>query len=453
MNNSYVLPYNALESLEWTVDALLLSNDINSNKRVPLDNLVLFNRLKIDLQSIIDEQKYLYLEVNHISPESGLIQDSKLVEGKDLPARARLQVKTDDIIISSVRPERGIVAIVPPELDGCIVTNAFIVLTPTNISPELLYFILRSNQVKQELQSIATGTAVPTIKLKQLKEYQLPLESIPYDKTEEAQRLYSKWKAAHDKKRPFSEVVDTIFDEYLKLNTDSDELNRYGSFSLKYDLLEDRLDVGYYSSFQTKNNTVHSELGLLEKTNKVVKLGDVLLQFNVGASIKPTDYKEKGTPYLRIQDLESEGITIEEQNLVFLDSETDERYHKNKVKAGDILIAKVGSVGKSAMVPDEFSGAIANQHLAILTTNETVLSKYLAYLLKTTFYKNIFNSYSGGSAQKFIQLNAIKEIAIPLPTVEQQSEIAMRIESELENQKVDNLERQVKDFTDSILSC
>lgn len=449
MNNSYRISYNALESREWTVEALLYSKKKN-NKGVMLNSLVLFNQLKVNSFEINAEHQYPYLEVNHISAASGIIQEFKTLKGKDLPARARLIVKTNDVIISSVRPEKGLVAIIPPELNNCIVSNAFMVLTPTNISSKLLYFILRSNQVRQDLQSIATGTAVPAIKLKQLKEYQLPLYKLPSNKTEEAEYLYNEWKKRHDEKKSFSEIVDSIIEEYLYLQATSNTSKIPQSFVLKYNLLEERLDVGFYKAFQQLDKKINKEISVLKKTKNQVKLREVIKNFNVGATIKPNDFVANGIPFIRIQNLEIDGISIDNKNLTFIDLKLADRYQKSKVETGDILITKVGSVGKCAIVADNFSGAIVNQHLAVLSTNEQVIPKYLVYLFKTKWYQNLFNTYSGGSTQRFIQLNAIKEIVIPLPTIEIQKEIISKIEFELKMNQTDWLEAKLQKFTKSI---
>ena len=50
--------------------------------------------------------------------------------GEEAPSRARKEVKADDILVSTVRPNLNAVAQVPQELDGEIASTGFCVLRP-----------------------------------------------------------------------------------------------------------------------------------------------------------------------------------------------------------------------------------------------------------------------------------------------------------------------------------
>lgn len=446
LNQSVVVPYNLLENSKWTVDSLILRHQAEDIERIPLSEYALFNKIKISPDKVEKEEYYNYVEIKDVSSETGLVTSYKTMKGKDLPSRARLQARKGDILFSTVRPERGAVAIVTPELDGCVVSNAFIVLTPLQGSTEILYFLLRSKPVREELQLMAVGTAVPTLKLKQLKDYQLPIRKIPLEKKEQACQLFEKWHIQNQNQKPFSTVVEEVFATQLDLQLNKESKKEEKHFLAPYDCLEDRLDVGYYSSLlQNKIDTTDPDVSLM-------KLADIALSINAGVSIRPQDYQEQGIPYVRIQDLEAEGISISQSNMTYIDGGVAEKYKKSQLSVGDIVIAKVGSVGKSAMIYNDFDGAIANQHLVIVKTNDKVIPEYIAYFLKTKWAQDQFAMYSGGAAQPFIQLSALKEIIIPVPSLHQQQKIVDMINNTLQGTNLRSLEEKIQRFSQELFT-
>lgn len=94
---------------------------------------------------------YQYIDLSCIDSNKGLITTVKTIKGKDLPARARLKVKTGDILLATVRPEQNNIAIVTEAHNDSIVNNTFVVIRPESVPSEWLYFLLRSEKVKRFL--------------------------------------------------------------------------------------------------------------------------------------------------------------------------------------------------------------------------------------------------------------------------------------------------------------
>ena len=88
---------------------------------------------------------YQYIEIGDINVSDGSYSFNE-VAIEDLPANAKIMVKKGDILISTVRPNRGAVAIVEHDRDDLIVSGAFTVLrkkAKSHFNNEFLKVLLR----------------------------------------------------------------------------------------------------------------------------------------------------------------------------------------------------------------------------------------------------------------------------------------------------------------------
>jgi restriction endonuclease S subunit len=71
-----------------------------------------------------------YIDISSINIVTGEIGDTSEILGQEAPSRARQIVHAGDILISTVRPTRGAIAIVPAEMEGFICSTGFAVVRP-----------------------------------------------------------------------------------------------------------------------------------------------------------------------------------------------------------------------------------------------------------------------------------------------------------------------------------
>lgn len=115
-----------------------------------------------------------YIEISDVDG-GGLSVGSKTVASADAPSRARRSVKAGDVLVSTVRPDRGAVGVVPEWLDGAVCTTGFAVLRPQAIHPVALAALLRTDFVTQQLLRNNVGIAYPAIEAACLPDVVLPL--------------------------------------------------------------------------------------------------------------------------------------------------------------------------------------------------------------------------------------------------------------------------------------
>lgn len=110
------------------------------------------------------DELFKYVDISSIDVVTGIIINPQELLGEEAPSRARKVIHEGDIIISTCRPTRGAVAIVPKELDNQICSTGFCVIrAKKGVSNKYLHFILRSAVVKEQFRKFSTGSSYPAI--------------------------------------------------------------------------------------------------------------------------------------------------------------------------------------------------------------------------------------------------------------------------------------------------
>jgi type I restriction-modification system DNA methylase subunit len=105
-----------------------------------------------------------YVQYTDIDPVFGIIKSYTEIELSDAPSRAKIVVKTGDILIPKLKQSSDKIAIVTKEFDKCVVTNGFKVIRPKEgKSSELLFALFRSKKIQEQLQDYSSGTIMPSV--------------------------------------------------------------------------------------------------------------------------------------------------------------------------------------------------------------------------------------------------------------------------------------------------
>lgn len=110
----------------------------------------------------LETNEFQYIEISDVDVRTGIV-GSKTLPKDEAPSRARRLVKAGDILVSTVRPERGATGVVPPHLSGAVCSTGFAVLRATGIHPVVLAWLLKTDAVKQQMIRNNIGIAYPAI--------------------------------------------------------------------------------------------------------------------------------------------------------------------------------------------------------------------------------------------------------------------------------------------------
>ena len=129
---------------------------------VPIGELV----ERIDRRNPSDkmDSTFQYVDIAGVDGTSGRIAEYKELTGREAPSRARQVIRTNDVLVSTVRPYLRATALVPPELDHEICSTGFCVLRAQGGKGYgYLYALSRLPWFTESLNSMARGASYPAV--------------------------------------------------------------------------------------------------------------------------------------------------------------------------------------------------------------------------------------------------------------------------------------------------
>lgn len=173
---------------------------------------------------------------------------------------------------------------------------------------------------------------------------------------------------------------------------------------------------------------------------KRVALKEVVSKL-VDGSHNPPAKNGSGYPMLSARNIENNKIVYDDYRLI---SKTDyEREHKRtKIAPGDVLLTIVGTIGRSAIVPEGTEPLTLQRSVAVITP-AGLLPKYLMYQLQSPSIQRYFEVQARGTAQKGVYLGTLGETPVCVAPIDEQKDIVAEIEKQFSrlDEAVANLKR------------
>ena len=114
-----------------------------------------------------------------------------------------------------------------------------------------------------------------------------------------------------------------------------------------------------------------------------------------------------------------------------------------KLRNGDILMTKDGTIGKTCFLYDLTENAtVASGIFVIRNHSEILLQNFFFVYLNSFYFKALVNTRIEGSVIPHLYQRDLKQLLIPLPTLPEQEKICSHIENL--NSKIKNLQNQNK---------
>lgn len=110
----------------------------------------------------------------------------------------------------------------------------------------------------------------------------------------------------------------------------------------------------------------------------------------------------------------------------FISNEKYQELENYRVSPGDVIVTIMGTIGRSAVVPDDVPLAVNTKHLAAITLNREVANPlFLSYSIHSSpFILNQFRSKNRGAIMSGLNLGLIKETKLKRPPIELQEKFA-----------------------------
>ena len=175
----------------------------------------------------------------------------------------------------------------------------------------------------------------------------------------------------------------------------------------------DRFDPNYYQP-----RFLRTEVILGPESSK---FSEIVVNAKYGASV-PADYKEEGIPFIRGTDLLQNRIDL--SNLHYLDSSLAPKVKSAKVKAGDVLLTRSGTVGIAAAINEGLDNFAFGSFMIKLRFKESISPVYAAAFLNSPYGITQIERQKNGAVQQNINLEEIDRLLLPLLPTDQQKKIS-----------------------------
>lgn len=122
------------------------------------------------------EELVRYISIDSVELEDGLLHPLNLQYG-DRPSRAQYLVRSNDILVATVRPNRGALALVSSAQSGCLASSGFALLrlkAQSSLTAQFIYAFMRTGSARRQLVRRNRGSMYPAVLDSDVKDVYIP---------------------------------------------------------------------------------------------------------------------------------------------------------------------------------------------------------------------------------------------------------------------------------------
>lgn len=369
------------------------------------------------------DSTFPYIEISEIDTISGEIQNIVQVEKEKAASRAKMIVRENDIIISTTRPNRGAISLIRKEQDFSIASTGFSVIrniTNPEIDREYLFTILRQQIILKQFEQRSSGGNYPAITQEELCSVTIPLPEKEIQK--KIVKVFNCCFAQKQKNEAEAENLLSSIDDYLlkelgiKLPEPKTALKDRIFKSTLSKVSGNRFDCDYYFNEEI-------EISIKGGIYKTVGFSSLLTSLINGYDFR--DYKEFGTPYIKVANVRKGNFDF--SKMQYIEKDTSEISKAIQLKKGNILLTRKGTYGYSLCIEEDLDYVISSEIFYIELKHELINSNFLEMFFNSIVGQKQFERVKIGAIMGSLSQEAVKSLRIPLPPLDKQKEISEHI--------------------------
>ena len=353
--------------------------------------------IRIDTEQVKPEhdKEFTYIDISSIDRLRKLITSPQRIYGSDAPSRARKLVKEGDILVALTRPNLNAVAMIPADLDGEIASTGFEVLRPHGIEARWLYYFVRTAEFIETMSQLVQGALYPAVRGKDVLSTPIPIAPINEQRriADNLDRVLARVDAANEHLARVAPLIKRFRQSVLSAAT---------SGRLTSDLYPDN-----------RNAYERLPLGELAST----RLGKMLdKKKNTGAIVK----------YIR--NVNVRWFSFDLSDLLSIRIEPHE-VQSLAIQDGDVLICEGGEPGRCAVWREGPTDLVFQKAIhRARVDSKRLLPEWLVFCLKHQSNTGEIEDLFTGTTIKHLTGVSLAKLLIPVPPIDEQSEIVRRVE-------------------------
>jgi len=315
----------------------------------------------------------------------GIVQRDTIT-GSKLRTKKQQSARTGEFLVAEIDAKVGGFGIVPPELDGAIVSSHYFLfeIDESICLKEWLDFFVRSGQLTEQVNARGS-TNYASIRSHHVLDFEIPLPPLGEQKrvVGQIEKLVGKVEEA----RRLRETA--VLDTNQLISSESNKV--FNSLCEEYE--------GF--SFGSIEQNVTS-----------------------GPRGWKSYYSDSGYRFYRAQDIGSNG-KLQHSNIVFVAPPSNVNADRAKLKPGDLMLVITGAtVGRCAVFPENSEEGFVNQHVAICRLPQSQVNlHYALWGLRSPIGQAQLLGSKYGQGKPGLNLTNIRELTLPLPPLEVQNSV------------------------------
>lgn len=308
------------------------------------------------------------------------------------------------------------------------------------INPQYLVYCLTNSYVDHVINKRSYGIKMPRVDAGFMVNLPIPLPPL-----EEQERIVNIVESANQEIAQIEVLQEGYFNNVQILKSKIIEAGIQGK--LTEQLPEDGTAEELYADIQEekvtliKEGKIKKEKALLDISDeeipfpipenwKWVRLGDICSKISSGntpaGGSKGGAYATEGFCFFREQNIYNDGI--HNDGMVYITEKLLDTRPNSTVLPKDILLNITGgSIGRCALIPDDFSRGSINQHILIIRVLDPRIRFYVHKCLCSPYYQKLIMGNVVGDKDGF-SAGRCKNTLIPLPPLSEQNRIVEKIE-------------------------
>ncbi|BEH09841.1 restriction endonuclease subunit S [Geobacter sulfurreducens subsp. ethanolicus] len=416
-----------------------------------------------------------WIKIGDTEKGSKFITSTKEKIKKEGLTKTRMVYPGDFLLTNSMSFGRPYIA----AIEGCIHDGWLRIHPPSSLDKNYLYHLLSSPLVANFFQKAAAGAVVQNLNADKVRDLPIPLPPLTEQfriaaKVDELMALCDKLEVQQQKRRTLQNSLRLSTLQSVSAATSPYELQttwerlaeNLGCLLQSPEDVEDLrnliLDLAVHGLLvdQTemdKSITEWLEEILSKKTELVkkkligkqtaladvdendypfplpkgwtfVRLGQITNKIGSGSTPRGGRevYVKEGIPFLRSQNIWNDGLRL--ADVAFITPTEHARMSGTAVLANDVLLNITGaSLGRCALVPDDFGEANVSQHVTIIRPTDPSVKEYLHLCLLSPYSQAMIWGRQVGMAREGLSKKVLEQFEIPLPPLTEQKRIVTRV--------------------------
>ena len=345
---------------------------------------------------------FQYNDISNVDLTFGII-NKNIIKCNLAPGRATYINKENDILISTVRPNRNANAIIN-RLDVLQVgSNGFCNLRSKKIDPNYIFIYSKTNFFRKVLIRATTATMYPAVSNRDilnvpfyipssedLNEISLKVKQARQNMVS-SQKLYQEAEELLEKELGLDQIT---FDEPLSYTANFSEV-----------INNNRADAEYY---QPKYNQIKKLLSKLKWTYL-----KSIIEINKGIEVGSKKYVEDGVNFIRVSNITKFGFNFGNSDK-YISKNTYYALKNVQLQIGDILLTKDGTVGISYVVDKFVQGIVSGGVLILKNKNEEIPKEYLSLVINSKICQMQIEQDCSGALISHWKISDVYRLKIPL---------------------------------------